>query len=267
MKQYLLNSLLLLLVETGTALFQLPVGSSWQITLSSPPPPQPPYPAVAVIDLDLFDTPASTIATLHTHNISTICYFSAGTLETWRPDAHRFQQGRDYGLPLRDWPGEYWLDTSSANVRDIMRARIALAARKGCDGLDPDNTDGYGARTGFPLTPTTVGDYVRFLAGQAHAHDLSVGLKNSGEIMPDVIDDVAWAVNEQCVQYDECAGWMPFILRRKPVFNIEYPVAGVRVTGEQEESICDSPQRPRKFSTLLKTMQLGWWRYACPTHG
>jgi len=31
----------------------------------------------------------------------------------------------------------------SANVKAIMRDRIALAASKGCDGIEPDNVDGH----------------------------------------------------------------------------------------------------------------------------
>jgi len=47
------------------------------------------------------------------------------------------------GNGLTGWKGERWLNISSANVRSIMTARIQLAAQKGCDGIDPDNVDGY----------------------------------------------------------------------------------------------------------------------------
>lgn len=47
------------------------------------------------------------------------------------------------GAELDGWPGERWLKLSSENVRNIMKKRIDLAWRKGCDGVDPDNVDGY----------------------------------------------------------------------------------------------------------------------------
>jgi hypothetical protein len=37
--------------------------------------------------------------------------------------------------------GIRWLDTKTANVRDIMSKRMALVCNNGGDGLDPDNVD------------------------------------------------------------------------------------------------------------------------------
>lgn len=71
-----------------------------------------------------------------------LCYFSAGSYENWRPDAAQFTQS-DLGLDLDGWAGEKWLNTNSENVRRIMKDRIDLAKEKGCDGVDPDNVDGY----------------------------------------------------------------------------------------------------------------------------
>lgn len=33
-----------------------------------------------------------------------------------------------------------------------MQARLDLAVQKGCDGVEPDNVDGYQNNSGFPLT-------------------------------------------------------------------------------------------------------------------
>lgn len=40
-------------------------------------------------------------------------------------------------------------------------------------------------------------DYVRFLASTAAANNLAIGLKNSVDIIPDVVDVMQFAVNEQ----------------------------------------------------------------------
>lgn len=97
---------------------------------------------VDVMDIDLFDTDATTISDLKRQGKTVVCYFSAGTREDWRSDANDWQPA-DYGEAMEDWPGENWANVQSSNVLDIMKKRIAMAVQKGCDGLDPDNVDGY----------------------------------------------------------------------------------------------------------------------------
>jgi endo-alpha-1,4-polygalactosaminidase (GH114 family) len=99
-------------------------------------------PNVSIFDIDLFDTPADTIKHLHNMGKKVICYFSAGSYEDWRPDASEFTK-EDLGRGLDGWPGEKWLNLESENVRRIMKSRVDLAKSKGCDGVDPDNVDGY----------------------------------------------------------------------------------------------------------------------------
>src|SRR2546430_3388139 len=128
-------------------------------------------------DIDLFETPQSTIDALHAAGRRVICYLSAGTYEPGRPDSSQFPSSVR-GNELPDWPGEYWLDTRSPTVRHIMQARMDLAVTKQCDGIEPDNVDGYTNSPGFALTATTQLDYNNFLATEAHVRNLSVGLKN-----------------------------------------------------------------------------------------
>ena len=98
--------------------------------------------AFSAIDIDLFDTDAATIAELKTSGKKVICYFSAGTREDWREDKGSFQSS-DYGKEMEDWPGEFWVNVKSENVKTVMKKRIALAKQKGCDAVDPDNVDGF----------------------------------------------------------------------------------------------------------------------------
>jgi len=119
---------------------------TWQIILSHPPllssSATSTTPNVSIFDIDLFDTPTSTIQQLHSLGKKVICYFSAGSYEEWRPDAQDFKS-EDLGKQLDEWPGEKWLKLGSENVRAIMKTRIEMAKEKGCDGVDPDNVDGY----------------------------------------------------------------------------------------------------------------------------
>ncbi len=140
-------------------------GASWQIQLNASPDISV---DAAIYDVDLWETSIAKIDALHRRGRKVICYSSAGSRENWRPDAADFPAAA-IGRPLDDWPGERWVDVREPAVRAIMQKRMDLAARKGCDAVDPDNVDGYTAATGFPLTAADQASYNRFLATQAHA--------------------------------------------------------------------------------------------------
>lgn len=117
-------------------------GQKFQIILLGVPDmskmPLPPTDA-PVWDIDLFDNPASTMKALKAAGKIVICYFSAGTAEDWRDDYRDFATA-DLGKVLPEWPNEKWIRTGSQSIRKIMTRRIKLAADKGCDAIDPDNT-------------------------------------------------------------------------------------------------------------------------------
>lgn len=198
--------------------YQPDINVTWQIQLQGPI--NSGYTADLYV-LDLFDTPQNVIDDLHASGRRVICYFSAGTFENWREDKGRFTAA-DKGRRLGNWPGERWLDTRSINVRAIMSDRIALAASKGCDGVDPDNVDGYSNRTGFPLSYNSQLDYNRFLFDTAHDHGLAVSLKNDLGQIEDLVEYADFAINESCHQWQECHLLTPFIEAGKPVLHIDY---------------------------------------------
>ncbi len=209
---------------------------------------------VRVFDLDLFDVPREVIQALHQRGVYVMCYFSAGSWEAWRPDAGRFPPDV-VGKPLKEWPGERWLDIRRLDVlAPIMEARLNMAREKGCDGVDPDNVDGYLHDTGFPLTFEDQLAYNRFLAQAAHARGLAIGLKNDLEQIPLLLPDFDWALNEACFSYDECERLLPFVEAGRPVFVIEYELA--------PEAFC-----PRAnalgFNALLKRRELDAFRVDC----
>lgn len=47
-------------------------------------------------------------------------------------------------------------------------------------------------------------------------------MKNALDIIPDVLANVQFAVNEQCHEQDECPRYKPFTEKNKAVFQIEY---------------------------------------------
>ena len=153
---------------------------------------------VDVYDIDMFDTPAETIKTLHDKGKKVICYFSAGSWEDWREDADKFDKSI-IGEPLAGWPGEKWLDIRQISLlTDIMSNRLDIAKEKGCDGVDPDNMDGYTQKSGFTISYDEQLAYNRFIASLSHNRSMAVGLKNDLEQIKDLVDDFDFAVNEEC---------------------------------------------------------------------
>ena len=241
-----------------TAVWKPAIENTWQIQLNGPLTRM--TAAAHNYDIDLFDNDHSTIVALHSMNAKVICYFSAGTYEDWRPDAKAFANA-SVGAGLAAWAGEKWLDVRSTSVRDVMAARIKMAADKGCDGVDPDNVDGYSYNnTGFPLTKQDSISYMEFLAGKAHSNGLAIGLKNGAGIAAAVMHLMEWDINESCAVYNECDTYQPFIKAGRPVFHMEY------VDGEVPVNLttaCNAPGT-RGFSTVLKHQILDDWFLACP---
>lgn len=231
--------------EEPPTIWQPTPGTTWQLQLQGDIDIS--Y-DVEMYDIDLFDTPQATIDQLHEDGRIVICYFSAGTWEDWREDAADFPESV-LGNDLEQWPGERWLDIRDLDaLQPIMEARLDLAVEKACDGVDPDNVDGYTNETGFPLTQDDQLAYTLWLAEAAHARGLSIGLKNGLLQIEFLVDSYDWALNEQCFYYDECDYLLPFIEANKAVFGVEY---------EGERADYCPQANAYGFSWLTKTFDLG----------
>ncbi len=216
---------------------------------------------VSVYDIDLFDTSVSQIADLQDAGFKVICYFSAGSYEDWRADAGSFPN-KVLGDTLDGWEDERWLNIASEAVRKIMYARLELAQQKGCDGVEPDNVDGYVNNSGFNLTYHQQLMFNRYIANSAHELGLSVGLKNDLDQVADLLDYFDFSVNEQCFEYDECEYLTPFIDANKAVFNAEYDQTYVD-DSTARTALC-SAANSLQFSTLVLPLNLDdSFRYSC----
>jgi hypothetical protein len=227
-------------------------GTSWQWQLSGDLDTSI---DVEMYDVDLFTTSGQAIQQLRARGVRIVCYFSAGTYEAYRADAKALPPAV-LGKALPDWPDERWLDIRADSVRALVRKRLDYAASRGCDGVEPDNVDAYANDSGFPLSGTDQIAFNRFLANEAHARKLSVGLKNDLGQVAALVSHFDWALDEQCMEFDECDELAPFIKAQKPVFHVEY------VDDSKRDGVCGSANR-RNFDTLIKDIALDAFRISC----
>jgi hypothetical protein len=111
-------------------------------------------------------------------------------------------------------------------------------------------------KNGLGLTKADSIDFIHFLAAKAHSLNLSIGLKNAGDIIPSVLSIVDFSVNEQCVQYKEADQFLGFIKAGKPVLHIEYPA---ELKSKVMKDICARTGHAKdaaEFSTIFKDMDL-----------
>lgn len=209
-------------------------------------------------DIDLFDNSESVIRAIHARGAHVVCYFSAGSGEDWRPDYASLPRA-GLGSGLDGWPGERWLDIRNTAVRAVMAARMDLAVRKGCDGVDPDNVDGYANSTGFPLSASDQLSYNRFLAASAHSRHLVVGLKNDVDQISSLVGDFDFAINEQCFMYNECAAVAAFTRASKSVLQIEYGTVSPLL-----RSVCPGAAGYHFFTILPGADRLSGTYTRCP---
>lgn len=188
---------------------------------------------------------AGTIDELHarTPRAIVICYVDTGAYEHYRPDASAFP---GYHADIADipdgsapedgsvigwntgWDEERWLDIREGS-RDafapIVWARLDLAVRLGCDGVEPDQNNPLDNGPGFDITLDDQISWYQAVAAAAHDRGLSVGMKN-GHDQPGAVDALVdafdWALPEECAEYDECDTLQPFIAADKAVFAVDY---------------------------------------------
>jgi len=217
---------------------------------------------VQMYDIDLFDTNASQIASLHRSGKTVICYFSAGSYEDWREDVALFDTAV-LGNALEGWAGERWLDIRHESLKTLMGNRLDLAVQKGCDGVEPDNMDGYANATGFTLRAADQLAYNIFIAQEAKKRGLYVGLKNDLDQIVELEPFFDFAVNEECHYYHECDALMPFIDAQKPVFNVEYAPQYVHNSNGARDALC-TQSKARNFHTLVLPVALDdTFRFSC----
>jgi hypothetical protein len=208
-----------------------------------------------VFDIDLLTNSRAVVGALKRKQRTVVCYFSAGTNESFRAPSQQFPP-QTRGNRLADYPRERWLDIRRiAKLKPLIERRLDLCKRRRFSAVDFDNVDGYANDSGFRLKAQDQLRYNRYLARAAHARGLAAGLKNDISQVPALARSFDFAVNEQCLQYRECGVLRRHFIRHgKAVLHIEYR--------QKPREFCP---RARKlgFSSLYKRLDLGSYRVAC----
>lgn len=212
-----------------------------------------------VYDLDMFDTPAKVVGTLHARQRKVMCYVDVGTWEDWRPDAKEFPKSV---LGHRDghWKGERWLDIRQTSILEpIMARRLDLCKKKGFDGVDPDNLDGFENKTGFPLTYREQLRYDAWVAKAAHDRGLTADQKGDNDQVKDLEKVFDFAVVEQCYTQGWCNQFAVYTKSNRLVVDVEYFHDRTRFL----DKTCPDTAKYDE-TAILKRLQLTAWIVTCP---
>lgn len=78
---------------------------------------------------------------------------------------------------------------------------------------------------------------------------MAIGLKNSPDIVANVLPIVQFSINEECAKNQECQQYNGFIAAGKPVFNIEY-------IEDDAQCALNISAENTNFSTVVKNLNL-----------
>lgn len=207
-----------------------------------------------VYDVDLFDVSAQTVASLHARGRKVICYFTVGSVETYRSDVASMPAFVKGGV-VPGWPDERWLDIRRLDIiGPYLSARFDLCRAKGFDGVEGDWMDNHVQSTGFAVTASDQLAFNRWLIAQAHQRGLAMGVKNDVGQAETLAAEADFEIDEQCAEFAECGSLRVWIGWGKPVLHAEYyltPAVFCPVT------------TPMGFSSIYKNLALDAFRQTC----
>lgn len=218
-----------------------------------------------------------------------LCTFSAGALETWRPDYLSNKAAWEAYLIENNAEtprGDLWLNMTDTGLRALMATRIDAAAEIGCHGVFPMDTDcleystcrsnlGVSSITTRASAEDAQIAYNSYLATYASEQGLLVGLHSARTIADDLVSYYDFALAEACVNRGNCDKYDSFISADKAVMTLEYTVDSSTCTDNANSSIaikmCDGTQSTRlcssssSFQNCFKAATITMWPTSAPT--
>lgn len=213
-----------------------------------------------IIDIDAFSATKELVAAFHAKGIKVIAYVSVGTIENYRPDANLLP-AEIIGKVYPEWPDERFL-----NLREIQKMKAFITSRfdmikeKGFDGIEPDNIDAYNAENGFKLTLNDTKLFCEWIIEEAHNRQLSIGQKNTEELVPLLHKKFDWVLTEDLFDENNPNDYATYIADGKPVFCAEY--TDVMSTAHFNTTVCPKATQLKYFA-FLKERDLNQWTHLC----
>jgi Glycoside-hydrolase family GH114 len=237
--------------------------------------------AVDIYDVDGFLTTRSQVHRIGSQwqaatlaHPRTACYLDLAW-EDYRPDASPSARGlfppAALGRVYYGFPQERWVDFRQLDaLKPMLRARIAMCARKGFDAVELDDIDSFDPprTTGFFLTAGDARNYLAYAFNLVHAYGMTALWKNNPVLARWGVRYTDGAVVEECYVYKQCAAWHVFTAdktRRQPtgkwVGEAEYGADHV---------VCDPAKHchgRRSFATYCRHVYSGRYGYAAVKFG
>lgn len=213
-----------------------------------------------IIDIDAFSATKELVDAFHARGIKVIAYVSVGTIENYRPDSTLLPP-EIIGSVYPEWPDERFLNIRELEkMKPFIISRFDMIKQKGFDGIEPDNMDGYGAQNGFDLTLDDTKLFCEWIIEEAHSRGLSIGQKNTDELVPVLYKKFDWALTEDVFNANTQNDYSLYISVGKPVFSAEY--TDVMSTTHFNTFVCPKANQLRYFA-FLKHRDLTQWTYEC----
>ncbi len=213
-----------------------------------------------IIDIDAFSATKDLVNAFHAKGIKVIAYVSVGTIEAYRPDANLLP-AEVVGNIYPAWPDERFLDIRQIEkLKPFITSRFDMIQSKGFDGIEPDNIDIYGEQTNFNLTLNDTRAFCEWIITEAHHRGLSIGQKNTEELVPLLYQKFDWALTEDVFYQNKQNYYTPYISAGKPVFSAEYTD---QMDKTYFESFVCKKATSLKYFAFLKPRDLSQWTYVC----
>jgi hypothetical protein len=209
---------------------------------------------------------SSTISTLEAKDTVVICRVGLGGVNTSDPDFSKFPTAAVGTVATPFDANDRYLDLSMRDAWSVFAfAHVKLAKDIGCDGIEPYLVDHDTNDTGFTTNPADLIAWAKSVAQEAHAQELSVGLRN-GTSVPSHVDsldvDFDWHLVERCGEFQECDQPKVFLDARKAVFTIEYTTS---VSGATQDTgpLCTAEIQNNLRDGIVKDVALTSARTSC----
>ena len=199
-----------------------PMRWDWQIGRTFPMQRTGPR-AVDIYDIDGFLTTRAQVHRIRTRwqastlaHPRTACYLDLAW-EDYRPDASPSPRGlfpaTALGRVYYGYPQERWVDFRQLDaLKPMLRARIAMCARKGFDAVELDDIDSFDppSTTGFYLTAGDAQNYLAYAFNLVHSYGMTALWKNNPVQARWGARYTDGAVVEECYLYKQCGAWHVF---------------------------------------------------------